>query len=66
MGVCIFHQEQQIGLEKYVRRGIMKWFYIAVGLIMTLILMSILSGGRMYINKDNKILPLHIGVNNGQ
>lgn len=44
----------------------MKWLYIAVGLFFALIVISMLSSGNMYTSKGDTVLPIHIGVDNGQ
>ena len=44
----------------------MKWLYIAVGLVVALVLISMLSSGGMYTNKGDSVLPIHMGVDNGK
>ena len=53
-------------LRKSVREGIMKWFYIAVGLIVAMVIVSFLQGPIMYTSKGDTVLPIHMGVDNGK
>ena len=43
----------------------MKWLYIAIGLIVALVLISMLQGPTMYTSKGDTVLPIHMGVDNG-
>lgn len=44
----------------------MKWLYIAVGLIMVMILLSLWQNPVMYTNKGEMVTPIHMGVENGK
>lgn len=44
----------------------MKWMYIAIGLVVALILIDIMSSGGMYTSKGEHVLPIHMGVDNGK
>lgn len=46
--------------------GTMKWIYIAIGLLVAMLFVSVMQQPVMYTSKGETVLPIHMGVDNGK